>query len=199
VIVLVLATIVVGSLQGPVLEMSLSVDKSSYLPYEPVYARIVLRNTGNSPVAVPPLLDASASSILDFTIRTSAGQSVYGPFRVADLSWPEQLLRPGESATAVIDIAEEAGVKDPESKGSYCNCFMPDSYTVVAGWAPGYGPRDSSARSCTSETERFVVRHPRGEEVAALKLYRDLYNYSTQPYWCDGKYGLSSPDGGSRT
>jgi len=175
--------------QASPLRMTLLLERDSFLPYEPIVARVTVVNVSDEDVPIPPLKRGIASIVLSYSIRAVDGTDIpdiRGPFRVTvspPPRWGARVLAPGESVSVLYDIADHAGERDPESRGSYC--FLPGQYSLGASWNLRILSSDKPWSYDTSNRLRFVVRSARGDEREALAIYRDIEYYSWCPFWKD--------------
>jgi hypothetical protein len=159
------ATGVVGALN-----LSLSLKKDTFLPYEPVYARLDVSNGGTTTIELPQVSNSSIDYVFDFSVVAPTDKRLKLRLRMADPSWCSITLPPKAAVHAVTDLTQYASRPDSEPKGTFC--FQPGVYSASA-----------QRGDAVSNSVAFTVREPTAVERSALVLYRSLVYYRDVVYW----------------
>jgi hypothetical protein len=165
------------------LDLSLSLKGDTFLPYEPIYARLDVSNNGTTAIELPQINNFSIDYVFDFTVVATPSQRLKLRLRMADPSWYMETLPAGASAHAVTDLTRYASGADPSPRGTFC--YRPGAYAVSA-----------RRGGVVSNTVTFAVREPTGGQQEALRLYRELVYYRDVAYWGRlGEPNIVSPIG----
>lgn len=159
----------------PTLEVRVSLNKDTFLLYEPVIGEVWAKNVSSD--------DAEIYFYNTWGIQDRNGQD-YSPGGTT-VCFPNG-IKPGDSLGGTIDLFEEAGgALAMVSSGAYyryrCLAFPIGEYKVHPPFAPD------------SISLIFHVVEPWGDEVKALELYLDALSPFTRE-----NYRSSSVTGGSR-
>jgi hypothetical protein len=155
---------------GGALDLKLAMKGDSFLPYEPIYARLDVSNSGTSTIEIPQISTSSIDYVFDFSVVSPTGERLKLRQRMAETSWYSVALAPEATVHGVTDLTQYASKPDPVTKETYC--FQPGVYSASA-------QRGNAA----SNSVAFTVREPTAVERGALGLYRDLVYYRDVVYW----------------
>jgi hypothetical protein len=185
----------VATLVASPLRMTLDLERDTFLPYEPVIARVAVQNVTQDKVLAPLLTRGSANEVLRFSIGTFEGAGVRGPLSL-DMDPPPRpdaiVIAPGDSVVLMNDVANLAGMEDPESKRSYC--LLPGQYSLGVSWNLRMLPRDRPWSNDTTSRLGFVVRPAEDSEKEALAIYRDIAYYAWHARWRDSEFAALPTD-----
>jgi hypothetical protein len=170
------------------LVISASLERSTFLPYEPIYVGVKVANRSSSLEPIPRLTNEDSYSILRFTIVSDLGERLMGPAHGGGLIdvpfWYGRTLASGESCEVEADLAYYSGKRDLESPDGENFCIPPGRYTVRVSWNMALVPPELSVNDESSNTLGFTVRAPDSTEAKALRIYRDLH------WWARPSYSL---------
>ena len=164
--------------QAAPLSISLSLDKDTVVPYEPLLVRVRVANSGDAAVAIPDIGRLTGSVAFDFRFETQSGEELEQGMRFSitrshGLGQPQLTLAPGETVTSrAAQIGEWTGMPDPENER--LRCFRPGVYSVRAFWQVGMLPESFMREQISSTPSFFTVVEPTALQKPALALYRDL-------------------------
>ncbi len=161
------------------LSMSVVLEKDTVLPYEPIFGEVVVTNTGEKPVVVPPLTRHYPPDYFDVTVTDDEGNARICEMRFAVRSFapgisPSDTIAPGSTASSILfDIGEWMGDPDPDTHGFV---RLPQgTYTVSVGWRKKLFPQGASSldQKPAGSPSKFTVRPPIGRELDAMRAYAE--------------------------
>lgn len=157
---------------GSAMSLNLSLKGDSFLPYEPIYARLDVANNGATAIDLPQINNFSVGRVFHFTVVAPTGETLPPKprWKLADVGLSHGTLPPGATAYAAVDFSGYVSDQNPELRGSVE--APPGTYSASCRRGDAY-----------SNTVTFVVREPTADERSALAMYGDLVYYRDVVYW----------------
>lgn len=157
---------------GSAMSLNLSLRGDSFLPHEPIYARLDVANNGATAIDLPQINNYSVGRVFHFTVVAPTGESLLPKprWKLADDGLSHGTLPPGATVHAAVDFSGYVSDQNPELRGS--TEAPPGAYSASCRRGDAY-----------SNTVTFVVREPTADERRALALYGDLVYYRDVVYW----------------
>jgi hypothetical protein len=154
------------------LDIRLSMKGDTFLPLEPIYARLDVSNEGSTVFELPSINNFTAGRVFDFSVVSPTGEALRPKprWRLADVGLSHGSLLPGATAHAAVDFSGYVSDQNPELRSS-----------VEA--PPGTYSASCRRGDAVSNSVTFVVREPTADERRALVMYGDLVYYRDVIYW----------------
>ena len=157
---------------GGALNLKLTMKGDTFLPLEPIYARLDVANKGTTAIDLPEISNFSVGRLFPFTVVGPTGRDLSPKprWKLADVGLSPGTLLPGIEAHAAVDFSGYVSDQNPELRGS-------------VETPPGTYSASCRRGDAVSNSVTFVVREPSADERRALAMYGDLVYYRDVVYW----------------
>ena len=154
--------------------LEINLAKDTFLLYEPIWVTLSLTNIGSSPKRV-----TEPSSLLDrhfcCYVVDSKGDTLSKNASSYALGYPSVIIEPNETISYAHNLLGVYG----GVKGKFPSLYFlkPDTHSVQAGQIVNVWSSPDREVVKKSNTLKFTVREPTGEELKACQLLREADDY----------------------